>query len=59
MSEGRAILCRDLYRLEEWTSKNSKKFNKDECTVLHLGQQNQKTQHKLGCGWGAALLKGT
>ncbi|KAK4831256.1 hypothetical protein QYF61_016726 [Mycteria americana] len=44
MSEGRAILQRDLDRLEKWPSKNSVKFNKDKCKLLHLG---------------AALLKGT
>ncbi|GAB0204489.1 cytadherence high molecular weight protein 2-like [Grus japonensis] len=34
-SEGRAILQRDLDRLEEWASKNCMKFNKVQ--VLHLG----------------------
>ncbi|KAK4822647.1 hypothetical protein QYF61_018599 [Mycteria americana] len=37
MSEGRAISQRNLDRLEEWASKNSRKFNKSRCKVLHLG----------------------
>jgi len=36
-TEGRAILQRDLDHLEEGSSKNSMKFNKDKCKVLHPG----------------------
>ncbi|KAK4810933.1 hypothetical protein QYF61_013341 [Mycteria americana] len=57
-SEGRAILQRDLDRLEEWDSKNSMKFNKDKCKVLHLGQHNQRAQYRLGPVWlGSSLAE--
>jgi len=35
-SEGRAILQRDLCRLEEWASKNCMKVNTGKCKVLQL-----------------------
>ncbi|GAB0181643.1 mitochondrial enolase superfamily member 1 [Grus japonensis] len=50
-SEGRAILQRDLDRLEEWASKDCMKFSKDHCKVLHLGQHNQRAQYRLGSVW--------
>ncbi|KAK4825923.1 hypothetical protein QYF61_003418 [Mycteria americana] len=37
MSEGRAILGRDLDRLEEWASNNSMKFNKNKLRSVWLG----------------------
>jgi len=37
VSEGRAILERDLERLEEWASNNSMKCNEDKFKALHLG----------------------
>lgn len=42
------IFLRDLDRLEEGASKVTVKFNKDECTVLHLGRGNQRALHSLG-----------
>ncbi|GAB0182192.1 hypothetical protein GRJ2_000684500 [Grus japonensis] len=57
-SEGRAILQRDLDRLEEWASKSSMKFNKDKCEVLHVGQNNQRSQYRLGSVWlGSSLAE--
>ena len=38
MSEGRAILHRELNRVEKW-AKNCMKFNKDKCKLLPLGGQ--------------------
>lgn len=46
--EGRAILQRDLDKLEERASKKCMKFDKDKCKVLHLGRNNQKPQYWLG-----------
>ena len=58
MSEGKAILQRDLDRLEDWASKNSMKFNKDKFKVLHLGQNNQRAQNRLGSVWlGSSLAE--
>ena len=55
-----AVLQTDPDRREEWSGRNSMKFNKDKCKVLHLGRNNQRAQYRLrSCGWGAALLKGT
>jgi len=50
-SEGKAILEKDLDRLEEWASKNGMKFNKDKCKVLHLGQNNQRVHYRLKSVW--------
>ncbi|KAK4828260.1 hypothetical protein QYF61_024867 [Mycteria americana] len=54
-SDGRAILQRDLDRLEEWASKNCMKFNNDKFKVLHDITKEPSTGLGL-CGWGAALL---
>ncbi|GAB0209889.1 cAMP-dependent protein kinase inhibitor alpha [Grus japonensis] len=57
-SEGRDILQRHLDRLEEWASKNSMKFNKDMCKILHLGQNNKRPQYRLGSVWlGSSLAE--
>lgn len=42
MSERRTILQRNLDRLKNWASKNSKKFNKNKCELLHLALQSRK-----------------
>jgi len=43
MSERRAILQRDLDRLEEWASKNIMKFNNDKYKALHLDITNESS----------------
>ncbi|PKU45447.1 rna-directed dna polymerase from mobile element jockey- hypothetical protein [Limosa lapponica baueri] len=48
MLEGRAILQRDLDRLEKWASKNCMKFNEDKCEVLHMGHHNERAQYRPG-----------
>ncbi|KAK4831134.1 hypothetical protein QYF61_015437 [Mycteria americana] len=40
-----------LDRPEEGVRKNSMKFNKDKCKVLHLGWTNQRAQYRLGSVW--------
>ncbi|KAJ7410365.1 hypothetical protein BTVI_53419 [Pitangus sulphuratus] len=50
-SEGITILQIDLGRLEKWTSKNSVKFKKGKCQILHLGWNNQKAQFRLSPVW--------
>ncbi|KAK4818136.1 hypothetical protein QYF61_006735 [Mycteria americana] len=57
MHVGHASL-RDLDRLERWASKNSMKFNKEKCKVLHLGQNNQRAQYRLRSVWlGSSLAE--
>lgn len=55
-SEVRAILQRDLDRLEEWASKNCVKLKKEKCKVLHLGWANQRAQYRLGSVWLGSSL---
>lgn len=43
-SRGRIAFQRDLGRLEEWTNRELRKFNKGKCKVLHLGQTNPMQQ---------------
>lgn len=32
------------------------RFNRDECKVMHLGQNNQRPQHRLGSTWSESSL---
>ena len=54
MSEGKTSLERHLGSLEEWSSKNCMKFNKDKCTVWGDITEEPSTGLRL-CGWAAAL----
>lgn len=56
--EGRATLQQDSDRLEDWMHKNFMKFNKDKCTVLHLGKHSPGVQHRLLSTWlGSISMK--
>ncbi|KAK4818046.1 hypothetical protein QYF61_004573 [Mycteria americana] len=46
--EGRAVIQKDLNRLEKWADRNLTKFNKERCKVLHLGRNNILHQYMLG-----------
>lgn len=43
-----AALQKDLNRSERWAERNSLEFYKCRCTVLHLGRNNARHQHRLG-----------
>jgi len=42
---------RDLYRLEKWTDRNHRKFNRGKCKVLHLRRSNPMYQYRLRSDW--------
>ncbi|GAB0182552.1 cAMP-dependent protein kinase inhibitor alpha [Grus japonensis] len=50
LERGNAIQ-RDLDRLETWAPVNLMKFNKAKCKVLHMDQDTQQYQFRLGDEW--------
>lgn len=47
-SEAKVALWEEMDRLQEWASKNLKKFNKHKCKAFYMGKHNLGVQHKLG-----------
>jgi len=45
---GQDAIQRDIGRLEWWARDNIRKFNKDQCKVLHLSWGNRKHRYGLG-----------
>jgi len=41
-------LREDLRKLDEWASKWQMQFNKDKCTVMHLGKSNSQFEYMIG-----------
>ena len=47
---GCAAIQRDLDRLENWAERKLMRFNKGNCSVLHLGRNNPMHQYMLEVG---------
>jgi Reverse transcriptase (RNA-dependent DNA polymerase)/Endonuclease-reverse transcriptase len=52
--EGRAVMKRDLARLQTWADANEMKFNTEKCCVMHCGSKNNKEDYYL---YGVKLRK--
>lgn len=46
--ENRAVIQKDLDKLQEWSDRSFLKFSKGKCFILLLEQSNPLKQHNLG-----------
>jgi len=52
----RAVIQKDLDKLDEWSDRSFLKFSKGKCFILRLEQHRPMQQHRLGTDWLSGSL---